>query len=241
MSSALLAIIQLFDAGTRHLKQASLASRALLVAQSHLERIRAWASIPGNFANLSGYPGQNVFTSEPDGSGLESRIQLAYYQTYSPDWGSELLASPTQRRVLQQSHLKLEVETRWGSRASETVQLASMLAAPNRGWHASTPLVVTLTPNTPNLNRDETRQLQVAAFDSNNQPLNDLKYSWTVVAVMSDGHLQSQSRDGKEAVYIHQIPTPTGIRHGPPGEVWVEVSASYWGQMRRARVVLSQT
>ena len=215
-------------------------SRALLAAESQLERARSWSRLPANFHNPSGFPGAGTFTSHPDYPSLQSRLDLEPFGLYSPDWGSEMIVNASRRRFLQGATLRARVEVRWGSRPQQQVRLATYITQPNCGWHDTQPIRINMNPAGAALARGDTRDFTVTAYDQANRPMPQITFAWTVVVCTSDGTLQSQSRDGSQARFIHQITRPDGsIVFGPPGEVWVQATARYWGVERSERVVLN--
>lgn len=232
----MLALLALFDSGVRNLQSSAIMARALLLAESNLEKVRVWCQDPNHYHRPSSYPDHGLFRSQ---AGLESRIDLELSALYSPDWGSEMLLDPLQRRHLPEAVLKATSTVRWGSGQERQVRLLGTIAEPNCGWHAQ-PIRIAMTPNTTSVAQGQTRDFTAVAYDQSNRPMPNVTFAWTVVACTSDGTLQSQSRDGSRAQFIHRLPRPGGgFGFGPPGEVWVQATARFWGIEKTEKVVLN--
>lgn len=241
LAGAMLMLVVLFDAGLKHLQASTQVSRALLASESLLERARKWCQNPVNFHNPASYPGLGAFATQPGApSWLESRLELERGDLYSPDFGSEMILPALQRRVLAGSTLRARATSRWGAGVDQSVSLVADIPVPDSGWHATLPLRITMTPAGTSVGQGQGRDFTVSAFDGANRPMTFVTFGWTVVACTSDGTLESQSRDGARARFVHHLPRPGGgFGFGPPGEVWVQVRARFWGVEKSEKVVLN--
>ena len=236
LAGSMLALLALFDSGVRNLQSSALMSRSLLVAESNLEKVRAWCQVPAHFHQPESYPNLGVFQSQ---QGLESRMELERTALYSPDWGSELLWPASDRRQLPEAVLTAVATVRWGLGKERQVRLTGTIAEPNCGWN-SNPIRIQMTPTGTSVAQGESRELTAEAYDQSNRPMPNVTFSWTVIACTRDGSLQNQSRDGHRARFVHRLPKPGGgFGFGPAGEVWVQATGRFWGVEKSEKVVLN--
>lgn len=239
LAGAVLMLLATFDAGLKNLQASTQLSKALLLAQSDLDRVRGWCQDPGHFHNPASFPSMGSFAAISGSSGFESRVDLLSRACYSPDWTSEMLHLPSERRELTASTLQASVTVRWGLGANRQVQLAATLAEPNCGWSLTQPIRIVMTPATATLAQGEVRQFTATAYDQANRAMPGITFSWMVLASSSDGSLQNQSRDGHRVEFIHQLKKPGGgTTYGAPGEVWVLCRGRFWGVEKTERQVL---
>jgi hypothetical protein len=222
-------------AGTR----SHLETRAGLLARSRMAELRSWLqqATPNQFAVWNTYP--NLGTWQADAGGMESRVDLLLHQTYSPSFASEIFLPAVDRRAFDQSLLRARVEVRWGS--NQSCRLVSLISDSHRDWRAANPIVVSPVggPSFP-LAQGASAQFEAVAYDAGGQVIPDMTFSWAVVPGTSCCLLESQRPDGHQATVRHHMPKVPGpgFDFAPPGEVWVQATARYWGQERSGRFVL---
>lgn len=222
-------------AGNRSNREA----RAAFLAQSQLARLREWSQQGNNFLNYTSYPGLGSW--QADDFGFTSRVELVRHGTYTPSSASEGFLAAAERRSLDGSLLRARVSVSWGPGPFENYHLVSEVGDSRRAWRAVDPIVITpvSTPPVP-LPQGQPAEFQVQGFDSSGQVIPDLTFRWAVVPGTSNGLLDFQSADGRQATFIHHVyklPGP-GFDFGPTGEVWVQAVARYWGIERAGRYLL---
>lgn len=195
---------------------------AVNVAEKHLARLRTWSrtrtATGYNFDDWASVNG----ASAPDADYPEFTVQT--------DVEPYLMASPCTRldspfaeaRRMDNSAMKVRVRVSWDNRRYD---LISVIADPPREWHPTSPLRLTQvgTPSDP-LTQGGVSRLNVVGFDSDDQPVRDLFYSWFVVPHDGNGRISYQSRDGKTGEFQHEVqiemappPVPPVLVYSPPG------------------------
>lgn len=195
---------------------------AVNIAEKHLARLRTWArtrtATGYNFDDWSGVNG----VSAPDADYPEFTVQtdVEPYGMASP---CTRLDSPfAEPRRMDNSAMKVRIRVSWDNRKHE---LLSLIADPPRDWHPTNPLRVTQvgTPSDP-LGQTDVSRWSVVGYDSDDQPVRDLFFTWFVVPHDGNGRISYQSRDGKQGEFQHEVqiemappPAPPVKVYSPPG------------------------
>jgi len=224
--------IMLFDTSLRFSANIETRAKLVLAAQRTVDEIRAYASVPANFATgLSPY--QSLTRTDPDLADMSiatSVVNLTVgdnlLRSPSNAFEASFSAPPDQRRALAATSVyKVKITT---SQGGYRFSLLSLICEPNRGWSPTLPLAVTGTPSGV-LAQGASCNLSVVAADAYRQTIPDLFCRWAVVPETSVGTIEP-ARDGRTAVFTHKIIRGNGTQtYGPPGICRVQVTAQYFG------------
>lgn len=221
-------------------RRSTLETRAVLLAQSQLDRARQWCqqtSPSTRFAAFAAYPGLGSWQSS---AGLEYKVDLMAQTTYSPSYTSEIFLTPGQRRCLDASLLRVRVTARWSSSPRDSVSLNSLIGDSRRDWKAANPIVISPVGAVASpLAQGASQDFTAVGYDDLGQPIPDLEFTWSVIPSTSCG-MVDQRPDGLQATFTHhmlKVPGP-GYVFAPAGEVLVAATARYWGVERTATYAL---
>ncbi|MFN8612946.1 MAG: hypothetical protein U0931_35735 [Vulcanimicrobiota bacterium] len=213
---------------------------ALRLAETELSECREWLqNSPGALASWPGLPGLASWRSHPDFLAAEYRVDLAAQPDYSPFWQREMLYPAGDRRSLDHSGLRAQVRVRW---SGGTLKLVSLIADHRRQWRASNPLEISSQPSASlTVAKGGQLELKVKAFNSQGQAEPDAMFTWSVQPGTSCGMIQSQSRDGRQAIFAHQVPKRSGVGFisGPTGSCFIVATCRLWGQERSERLLVN--
>ena len=205
-----------------------------LYIQEKLEEIRVQATQPDIYeAGLTAF--DNVVHTDPSFPDFQLRTTLNSFRPASPSYLLEepyaALNGSDSRRILEDSCTRLTLDCWWGESSQERLRVTTLLAAPPRPFHSTTPLVISGGPSG-SLARDEEATFTVEAFDENNTEIRGLTFQWFVLGSGGNGVVR-QSRDGRTGIVGNWVINVDGVtRAYAPGDCELVVQAQYNGQTR---------
>ncbi|MGE0494479.1 MAG: hypothetical protein AB7S38_35040 [Vulcanimicrobiota bacterium] len=226
LSSAILVIAHLLDAGLQAGLKVEQQLTATAIARNELSKLRAEAVTRQGFDALANYDGTPRSSGEP---GFSVSIITEPFHQYSPCSAVELAYPADQRRELTSSTRKVRVRVSWGNTQGSKVQLVSLIAAPPPEVESLQLKGVTV-PNP--INPDELADFTVQAEDSDGKPVPDLFYEWSVVPGSGNGTV-IPSRDGRTCQFVHRyrIPPSTDLYFSLGSSCGVEAATTSGGRL----------
>ena len=228
--AALLTMAQLFHTSLSHGTRVEERQIGSLLAQEKLEEIRAWAADPDNYEGSWGIYDNKTFVV-PAYPAFTVRTTLV----------DEVLASPSsllednhplaERRLMASACKDVTVECWWGTQATERTTLVSRVARPARTFRNVNPIVITGAAPVP-LPQDDTASFTVQGFDVNDNEIENLTFSWSVLPDSGNGSVVNESRDGRSASIGNWLYAIDGVtRTYAPGKCELRVEARYEGRV----------
>ena len=201
LSSAILIIAHLLDAGLQAGLKVEQQLTATSIARNELAKLRASAVTPEGFDELALYTGAPQPSGEP---GFSVSITTEPFHQYSPCSTVELAYPADQRRELTKSTRKVRVRVSWGNNRGSKVQVVSLIASPPPEVdHLSLKGVTVPNPIDP----DGVADFEVEAQDDRGKAIPDLFYEWAVIPSNGDGTVVP-SRDGRTCQFVHRYRIP---------------------------------
>ena len=213
---------------------------ALTLAHSQLAELRQ--NLQATPTPVSAWPtlsGLGSWHNHPDFAASEYRLDVALQPDYSPYWRSELMYPLSERRSLDASAVRARAQARW---AGGTVSLVTLIADRRRQWRTANPIEITSVPSAGgSVPKGGHLGLSVQAFNSGGTSEPDALFTWSVMPGTSTGMILSQSRDGRQAVFAHQVPKRSGVGFisGPAGTCYIVATSRLWGQERSQRLLVN--
>lgn len=202
---------------------------ATVAGENTLERVRTWASVPANFANLEAV--YSPLTIQQEDVTIEILAGPAVPMA-SPSDEFENAFPATERRLLRRSYKRvdLKVQTR-----RDSVTLSALLGDPPHTLRTTNPVVIQATGANP-MARDGVMAFRASVYDDTDSEIPDVFLNWTSEPVTGKGTMQNIARDGQSAEMVHKMMLPNGTFGysppvaGVPAVCQVGVSATYRGQ-----------
>lgn len=234
---AILIVVRLFHTGIGYTSRSLDQETAVLLAEQHLERMRAWSeTLNGSVYNYDQLTTLAVYNGTPvsaDLAGFTLTTRVVARELYSGCSQIEL-GHATDRRVLNDSACAVQVDVKWAGETRQ-LRLCTLLARPALTFPipaASPTLPTGVTISGPADNPVPhlgSTTLQAGALDRNGSPIPGLMYDWEVVPISGAGTLEA-TRSGSSARLYNWVYLPDGSKASTGGDMTVRVTARYHGQ-----------
>lgn len=225
----MLLIGNLFLSGLRYTARVEKRAIAAVVAERKMAGLRAWARTPaGNLYNYDDWSSVNGVTqADPQEANYQVKVDVTPRQTFSPNTPMEAGYAAADQRKMPRSGQQVCVSVWELGDPTQIFRLWSIVGDPGRTPDPTDPLIITPSGTVPNpIHHGGTADFSVKAFDSGHNEVQDVFFSWYVVAHDGNGSIQSQSRDGKTATFIHKITIqPPGSPAPPPTIIYADGNA----------------
>ena len=227
-------ILPMMHYSMQYAKQVEASNLAATIAQAKLQEIRAWAAQASGtgfrFDDFSLFPGSAK--PDPDHPEFTVEVRTAAMALVSPNSHFESLYPATERRTMTRSTRKVQVDVRWRSFGTPAqLTLVSLISSPTRRFREVEPVKVFGSP--PNmLAKDGTIDFTVKGYDTQDQEIPDLFFSWGVYPITGTGAIESASRDGRSATFKNISRRARGTVFYTGGACKTEARATYRGEER---------
>jgi len=237
-----LACFQMALNAVRHSARVAEVTQATLIADSCVDRIREWAYSPNNYLGAWAIYDDQTF-EWPDPSGYRVRTRVASDQR-SPLSPCSTLSVGHPLRQLENSTRLVTVDVSWRTGGTgETVSLNALIGEPARPLRAVNPLVISRTGTVVDpIPIDGKTGFRGELFDANNQPIEGMLWSWSLLPDVNSGPpgagsatilaIPSKAR-GEEIEVMHRFyngdPETSSDFQTVPGWVIVRASCFYDG------------
>jgi hypothetical protein len=181
------------------------------VAERALEGARAWASSPANFDTLETV--YSPYTYDDQGFTVEVEAGAAV-PVASPCTQLEEVFPAPERRMMTASFKPIQIRV---SQGAQTLTLDSLLGDPPRTPRDPNPVVIGgVVPVAP-VHKDGTVDLTASLVDTAGQPIPDIFFGWSLVAVTGTGILEGTDRQGRQQTFRHRMMRQDGSLSFSPG------------------------
>ena len=210
-------------------RQTNEASLGASIASSKLHEFRAWASQHPEAFGANGWRDYlSTPSPDPDHPEFSVRVRAILQSLYSPCGAFEQLRPAVDRRTLEHSTLKVQVDVDWGLGPEKRLRLLSLLSAPTRRLDQ---VEITSIPTTPcSLAVNSTVNATAIGRDSLGQEIPDLFFSWSCKAITGSGKIQSTTRDGRQALFQNQSRSRRGKEMHTGGTCQIQVQSTCRGR-----------
>lgn len=223
LTAACLLVVSLFHTALRRSRWSQQQSTARMIAARTVAELRRWSTQGGFVSDSDLATWNNKSYADPSQPEYQIHIRARMAQLSSPCSSLERAFASADRRTLDQSAAKVQVDVRWsgGRLGSAQVSLVTLLAESPRTLN-----LVTITgdtgPLTPGLPVTYTAQ----ALDSANRPIKDLTFVWWVEAGTGTGQIQA-TRKTDTANFVNQGRRADGTTFTTGGTCRIAAMATY--------------
>lgn len=223
---AILIMASLFRSALDGARRARKVTVANVLANRRMEEIVYWAGDGNNFSNWSSIDG----ASGPDGQfpDFTVRSDTEAYVLYSPCSQSESRFPPASQRSMVASARKVRVRVTWSpvTNPRNSIDLLAIVGAPTQKLNSvqigAPATVAALT----------SANITATALDTNNQPILDLFFKWSISPLDGYGEIQSAS-DGRTLTLTNRVYNPDLGYVVAPGNVSLSLSSTSMGLTQR--------
>lgn len=230
LTAAIMIIFILFHQGLRQSTRAQQLATAIRIAESKIDEMRAWATVPANF-NSAWAPYKAVSGPDPDQPAftVSTDCEPAGLAVDSPC--TTLEAPFADRRTLNTSVIPIRVQVSWHpTDPHRSVSLTSQVAAPTVSLDR---LEVSPTGGDPEpLARDNSLTYSASLIDTSGNVVPDVMTEWSVEAIDGNATVAKLARSGTSSRLSHQynFNPLTGTWAYVSGTVQVRARARYHGE-----------
>lgn len=232
-----LVIISLFHSGLRYTSQIENQQLAAMLAERYVEQMRAWSESPAgnvyNYDNLASiYSNQTVASPDYPGFSITTNVTAHYLYSSCSAFEQDSAALGQQARRLNNSAKNIDVGVIWdGGRRRFAVSTLFSRPASTFSTTQAVKVDFTTAPALP-LAQDATCSLKATGYDVNNQPIDDLFFTWSVYSDSSSGGSGTveAARDGRTALFTHLVYSADGTKQHVTGGVYMQATAKYHGK-----------
>lgn len=205
-----------------------LQSQAVHVAQNKLDEVRAWAQIKTggryNYSRLASF--QSSPQSDPSLPFLQTQVLVSDYTLASPNKLFEETHTTTPQRLMRESVKLLKIRVLRDGQ--ELLSLPSLIHEPSRGWSRTLP--IRISPASATLAKDAKETFRFTAYDEEDQPIPDLFCTWNIMPIDGLAMIDSQTRDGSQAVVMNHSRRRNGKFYHTGGTCRVTARIVYHGR-----------